>query len=185
MKAIFVILGLMLCGALQTASAACWRTPDGQIIQAQSYSTPPMFGAKLTVCPPSTVLNKPKLAKAAPKRGITILDLGPYGGDCTDYVRSRVAGFPPGPVALSGAPTLVQIHDPAAASVGAIAVMFASDGAYTNTGHVAFVESVTRNSISLLEAPCGSHRLQRRTAVGSDLRDAATQLRIIGYWLHP
>jgi hypothetical protein len=48
-------------------------------------------------------------------------------------------------------------------------------------GHVAIVESVTANSITIIEGDYLMGTVTRRTAAGKDLNEAARQLKIAGY----
>ena len=49
-------------------------------------------------------------------------------------------------------------------------------------GHVAVVEKVEGNSITLVEANFKHNTKTRRTAIGNDLTDAARLLNIAGYY---
>jgi murein DD-endopeptidase MepM/ murein hydrolase activator NlpD len=49
------LLAAVLTFAVSQAEAACWRTPNGQIIETQSNSTPPVAGARRVDCPAPTL----------------------------------------------------------------------------------------------------------------------------------
>jgi surface antigen len=57
-----------------------------------------------------------------------------------------------------------------------------STGEYKDIGHSAVVESVSGNSITVIEANYTAGQITRRTATGTDLADAARQLGIAGYY---
>jgi len=53
------------------ANAACWRTRNGQIIETQSNSTPPVAGAVRVTCPGTSDYNGETPDNVRPFRGIT------------------------------------------------------------------------------------------------------------------
>lgn len=57
-----------------------------------------------------------------------------------------------------------------------------TDGAYKDVGHVAIVEKVTGNSLTIIEGNYLSGTVTRRTAIGRDLADAERRLFIVGYF---
>lgn len=57
-----------------------------------------------------------------------------------------------------------------------------ASGAYKDIGHVALIETVTDNSITILEGNYYAGRISRRTATGADVADAARLLSITGYF---
>ncbi len=55
-------------------------------------------------------------------------------------------------------------------------------GVYQQVGHVAVVEAVGSDSITILEANYYAGRVSRRTATGASIDDAAALLGIAGYF---
>lgn len=157
--------------AASEAAAACWRLEDGRIVETASASTPPTAGAVAARCP------TPSLVRPSVKT----FDRRPDSRECVEYARSRVPSLPGGLWTIGDKRAIINS---AAASVGSVAVVDVPGGRYREAGHVAVVDAVTANSITISETNFGGRHFQRRTATAASLRDAETALRIVGYF-HP
>lgn len=159
-----------------TAFAGCWRLPNGQIVQTSSNSTPPVRGAVRVDCPSVVTPTSPPRQQT----GVTTFDRsrGAYDDNCVLFARSRAPSLPYGLESWSSKRAIINSNSPRAGSVAIIQVR----GSMAQYGHVAVVESVTTNSITIVEANYGGPGIQRRRAVGRDASDAASQLGIVGYF---
>lgn len=164
-------LSLLLVTA--PASATCWLLKNGQTLTTSANSTSPVAGAKQVACP-----GAPPLAKlpTPPKLGVVTKSLGkgPNSDNCVLYARSRVPTLPTGMLDWKGKLAAVNARTPAAGSVAMIP--------YGQVGHVAYVESVTGNTITIIEANFSFGNMTRRISTGSSLADAASRLHIAGYY---
>lgn len=159
---------------LDQASAACWRLPGGQIIETNANSTPPVRGARRVDC---AARSPPATSAQVEPRGITVLAQTTDPRQCVDYARSRVGALPTGLFSMQDKRNVINEPRPGRARAGYIAIINASAD-----GHVAYVEEVTRNSITISETNYPAGTFRRRRAVGRDIDDAAVQLRIVGYF---
>ncbi len=177
-----LVLSLMALTLVPSASNAdCWRLPSGQILQTAANSSPPVRGAQRVPCP-QTGLPAPRIepVTAPPaRRGIETFDQQPYNGECTDFARSRVPRLPGNLFTIADKRAIINDRT---ARVGSVAIIDVPSGTYAENGHVAVVENVTANSITIAEAHFGGPYTERRRATGRDLADAEAQLRIIGYF---
>ena len=175
-------------GSCGIANAACWKLPNGSIIQTSSNSTMPVAGAKRVMCSqvtpgPAPVRRTTPTPAPSPsavvERGIVTTDQRSDPRECVDYARSRVASLPTGLFTIDDKRRIITSSRPRA---GSIAIIEVPSGAFAQYGHIAYVEAVTENSITITETNFGGRRFQKRTATGRDLADAERQLRIIGYY---
>jgi hypothetical protein len=153
------------------ANAACWRLPSGQIVETQSNSTPPVRRAVLVRCPTPTISPAPEPIRTFDQRS--------DDRECVDYARSRVRNLPSGLFTMADKRAIINSNEPRA---GSIAIIEVRGGQYRDVGHVAYVETVTRNSITISETNFGGRRFQQRTSTASTLREAERQLNIVGYF---
>ena len=127
---------------------------------------------------PATATTTP--AQNAP-RGVTktLLGTGTHSDNCALFARDKVPTLPYGLDTWNGKLNAMNSNTP---KVGSVAMIGFSSGAYKDIGHAAVVESVSGNSITIIEANYTAGKLSRRTATGADLADAARQLGIAGYY---
>lgn len=161
------------------ALGACWRLPNGQIIETNSNSTAPVRGARLVTCPPPVFTPRNEPPARQERYGVTEFDQRPDLRECTDFARSLVRSLPGGLFTMRDKTNIINSRRP---TVGSVAIIEVPRGYAQPYGHVAVVEEVTRNSITIIEANYGGRRVQRRRSVGRDLDEAASQLRIVGYY---
>ena len=183
------LIVVALVGSSGVANAACWKLPNGSIIQTSSNSTPPVAGAKRVMCSqvtpgPIPVRRNTPTPSPSPsaivERGIVSSDQRPDQRECVEYARSRVSSLPTGLFTFQNKRDIITPS--ARARVGSIAIIEVPSGASAQYGHIAYVEAVSENSITITETNFGGRRYQKRTATGRDLADAERQLRIIGYY---
>ena len=167
------ILATALVLVSASSKAECWLLKNGQIVVTSANSTPPEAGAKRVTCPPPLVAKPPA---PAPKLGVvtTILGTGPKYTNCVLYARSRVKTLPSGLFNWDAKLKAVNSHSPAAGSIAMIP--------YQQEGHVAYVEKISGNTITIIEANFSSGKLTRRVSTGSSLADAEGRLKIVGYF---
>jgi hypothetical protein len=183
MKLKLVILAA--AGILSTSAYAdCWRLPNGQIIQTSANSSPPVRGAQRIACPPPSLsLPKPNVRQQEqqqrPQLGITAFDRQPDSRECTEFARSLVRRLPGNLYSFADKRAIINDRTP---RVGSVAIIEVPSGQFAPYGHVAVVEEVTSNSITVAESHFGGAFSERRRAVGRDLADAEAQLRIVGYF---
>jgi hypothetical protein len=122
-----------------------------------------------------------QLAQQQTQKGVvtTVLGTGAYSDNCVLYARSHVPSLPFGLHNWEDKKTHAKHSSPA---VGSVAMIEIKEGAYKDAGHVAVVEAVTSDSITIIEANYKTGLITRRTATGVDLADAASQLNIYGYF---
>ena len=167
------------------AFAECWKLKDGTVIETSSGSTAPVSGAKRTSCKNLTA--QPTLPApsantsqaAAVVSGITTVKKGADSRECVEYARSKAPGLPSGLFTIGDKKA---IKNASKAAAGYVAIIEVPSGGSAKYGHVAYVEAVTKDSITISETNFGGKHLQFRTAVGTSLADAEKQLRIVGYW---
>lgn len=147
------------------ADAACWRLPNGSIVETNNNSTPPMRNAQRVPCPAPELQEPP---------GEYVITQRQDGRECVDYARSRVGRLPTGLFTMQDKRNIINGSRPRR---GSIAIINQS-----SAGHVAYIEEVTRNSITVSETnfPRGTYRVRR--VVGTTLADAERRLRIVGYF---
>jgi hypothetical protein len=114
------------------------------------------------------------------KPSITKVVIGNFAGECVEFARSKVPSLPHG---LNTFKDKLSITNSATAVVGSIAIIGFTTGEYVDVGHVAVVESVSENSITIIEAHFTNGKITRRTAVDKTLKDAELQLKIKGYFV--
>ena len=174
------------------AQAACWRLPSGQVMQSASNSTPPVAGARQVPCPDAassigSVFGRSASPSVVPSNsgsgsqsmGIRAFDQQPDQRECVDYVRSRVSSLPTGLFTFADKTAIINSRR---ARAGSVAIITVPGGEFAEYGHIAYVEAVTGNSITISETHFGGRYFERRQAVGRDIADAEGQLRIVGYF---
>ena len=103
-----------------------------------------------------------------------------YAGDCVLYARSKVPTLPHNLWTWKDKLAIVNSHTP---SVGSAAMIPYVDAKTKEAvGHVAYVEKVEGNSITLVDANFKTGKITRRTATGTSLKDAENILKIAGYF---
>jgi hypothetical protein len=162
------LLALVALALATPAEAACWRLANGQIVETNSNSTPPVYGAVRISCP------APNFRLPTERAGISFLTESPDPRECVAYARSRVRGLPSGLFSMADKRRIIN---DSRARAGSIAIINAS-----SYGHVAYVEEVTSTSITISETNFHSGMFTRRRAVGSTTADAERQLHIEGYF---
>lgn len=179
MKHVLAALVFSVAFLADDAWAACWRAPNGQIIETASNSSPPVARAVRVRCPSPSAQNNNRAPTAA--LGETILDRwsGANQDNCVLFARSRVPTLPFG---LESWQSKLNIRNSRAPRPGSVAIIQITSGRFAENGHVAVVESVTENSITIVEANWGGAGIQRRRMVGTSLADAERRLRISGYF---
>ena len=108
-----------------------------------------------------------------------LLGTGAHSDNCALFARDKVPTLPYGLDTWNGKLNAMNSNTP---KVGSVAMIGFSSGAYKEIGHAAVVESVSDNSITIIEANYTAGKFSRRTATGADLADAARQLGIAGYY---
>lgn len=170
------------------AHAACWRLPNGQVMQTASNSTPPVAGARQVACPVTAssiapVIGRPSSppngGSSSQSIGIRTFDRQPDQRECVDYARSRVSSLPFGLITFANKTAIINSRQ---VRVGSVAIIAVPSGEFAENGHIAYVENISGSSITISETHYGGHYFERRQAVGRDLADAENQLRIVGYF---
>lgn len=95
------------------------------------------------------------------------------------FARGRVPSLPPDLGSWKEKVKAINSHDPRPGSVAMIEI---PSGPYKETGHIAIVESVTGDSMTIIEGDYAMGTIVRRTASGKNLDDVAKQLNIVGYF---
>lgn len=103
----------------------------------------------------------------------------PHADNCVFFARRRVPSLPYKLNTWKGKLAAVNSITPRPGSVAMIEV---GAGKYKEVGHVAIVESVSENSLTIIEGNYLMGSVTRRTATGKDVADAARQLHIAGYY---
>jgi hypothetical protein len=164
---LLAFLAFVLLSAQSEVLAACWRLPSGSIVETQSNSTPPMRGAQRVPCPTPNI-------GPIEQTGVRELSRRRDDRQCVAYVRSRVI-LPSRDLSdWSVKRDLINRDTPRA---GYVAIINEAQP----YGHLAYVEDVTSNSITISETNYVSGYYTRRRSVGRDLADAQRRLRIVGY----
>ena len=158
-----------------SAQAACWKLKTGQVIEGYAGSSPPVAGARIVSCPKGNLPNVAKPSESA-KLGVvtTKLGTGTHSDNCVFFARSKVKNLPTGMLDWNGKTAAINSKIPQQGSVAMIP--------YGNIGHVAYVEKVTGNQITIIEANFSSGIITRRVSTGKDIKDAEAQLKIVGYY---
>jgi len=105
----------------------------------------------------------------------------PLADNCVFFARKRVPTLPYNLNTWKGKLAAVNSDTPRAGSVAMIEI---GAGKYKDVGHVAIVEAIGRDSLTIIEGNYLMGSVTRRTATGKDVADAARQLGIVGYY-HP
>ena len=111
--------------------------------------------------------------------GAVVLGRDLHSDNCVLFARLKVNSLPFGLQTWQGKLAIINAHSP---RPGDVAVIRIHTGVYKDVGHVAIVETVTGNSIAILEANYYAGNVSRRTAIGADADDAARMLGIAGYF---
>jgi len=197
------VLGLLLF--TNQVMADYWRLPNGQIVQTMANSTPPVAGARRVTGnalqqPPQNraqqpqVQQEPQLAQSfSPQitqqttgRAVTkvptkeVLGTGLHSDNCVLFARDRVPSLPHGMNTWAGKKKAINSNT---AVKGSVALIPYTDSKGEEIGHAAYVENVDGNTITLLEANFSPGKITRRTATGTDLNEAARQLKIAGFYV--
>lgn len=101
--------------------------------------------------------------------------------NCVFFARKRVPTLPYNLNTWKGKLAAVNSDTPRAGSVAMIEI---GSGKYKDVGHVAIVEAIGSDSLTIIEGNYLMGSVTRRTATGKDVADAARQLGIAGYY-HP
>lgn len=134
---------------------------------------------------PTARTTNPNQAQIAPvKSGVSTQPLGKAknSDNCVLYARGKVPSLPTGLFNWQDKKNAINSNTPREGSVAMIPYI---DKTGEAVGHAAVVESVTSNSITIIEGNWSSGKVTRRTATGVDLNDAANQLKIAGYYYEP
>ena len=110
--------------------------------------------------------------------GISVLDRRPDARECVDYARSRMPTLPYGLFTFKNKTDMINSKT---ARVGSVAIINVPTGEYSEYGHVAYVEEVTANSITISETHYSGRNYTLRRSVGRSLANAEAQLHIVGY----
>lgn len=95
------------------------------------------------------------------------------------FARDRVPSLPPELGSWKEKIKAINSHDPRPGSVAMIEI---PSGPYKDFGHIAIVESVTGDSMTIIEGDYAMGTIVRRTASGKNLDEVARQLNIVGYF---
>ena len=165
----------------QAAFAACWRLPSGQVVETNSNSIPPVRGAVVVLCPPSlpNPFQRQTSPQVRPEVQLLSRTRGANDDNCVLFARSRVRSLPSGLETWLDKQRIVNSRSP---TVGSVAVIAVPGGPLAPFGHLAVVQGVTSNSITIIEANYAGPSIQRRRSVGVDINDAARRLNIVGYY---
>ncbi len=181
-----VVLATGLIGALWWAAMPPAYPPQiGAAIDARKYLQCPAnsrLDGKLCVCPGATVWNGEQCIQV-------------WTSSSGGVVSQRVARLAPDsslPFARNHVPTLpynlntwsnkVKAINTAVPVPGSVAMIEMPPGRARQAGHVAIVEAVGANSLTIIEGNYELGSVTRRTATGRDLDEAARRLRIVGYY---
>ena len=175
MQTFKALLSSLLLSVCAFAHAECWQLKNGQILTSAANSTPPVSGAKRVACPPPTLPTLPK-PLPPPKLGVETKNLGKdlNSDNCVLFARSKVPSLPTGMLDWKGKQAAINSHTLAAGSVAMIP--------YQQVGHVAYIEQVSGNVITIIEANFSFGNITRRVSTGTSPADAAARLKIIGYF---
>ena len=135
------------------------------------------------MCPQNTVWNGSACSSntnQSAQLGVRTETLGsaPNSGNCVLFARQYVPSLPYGLEFWSPKVAIINTNSPSTGSVAIIQV----SGQYAQNGHVAIVQAVTSNAITILEAHYQGNDVTRRTATGRDLNDAMSMLNIRGFY---
>ena len=113
--------------------------------------------------------------------GVTAEQLGvqPHADNCVFFARQRVPSLPYGLGTWRGKLHAINSRAP---RVGSVAMIAIASGPYRDIGHVAIVEAVTRDSLTIIEGNWMSGHVTRRVASGKNAEEAARLLKIAGYY---
>lgn len=192
--------GILFCST--AIRAEVWYLPNGQTITTQAGSTPPVRGARRVPYPgqqqvqqgwgqvnqqpllpqPQQSVQQRGQQPVNPARGVNtqVLGQGPAYSNCVLFARSRVPSLPYGLGNWNGKMAAINSRAPKTGSIAMIP--YVDPATQEAIGHAAFVERVEGTSITLLDANWKRNTLTRRTSIGNDLNDAASLLRIAGYY---
>lgn len=154
-------------------------------IDAQKHQQCPAnsrLDGKLCVCPSGTVWTGDACAQVwtSSSRSIVSERVGAVAeDDSLSYARTQVPSLPS---KLNTWPNKVKAINSRSPVPGAVAMIELASGPKHGGGHVAIVESVGENWLTIIEGNFELGSVTRRTATGKDLDDAARQLRIVGYY---
>lgn len=138
---------------------------------------------KLCRCPSGTSWSEDRCVQpwSSAQHGVRMerLPPEPHADNCVFFARKRVPSLPYKLNTWKGKLAAVNSTTPRPGSVAMIEV---GAGKYRDVGHVAIVESVSENSLTIIEGNYLMGTVTRRTATGKDVADAARQLHIAGYY---
>lgn len=156
---------------------------QGASVRAQRAAQCPgnsVLAGKQCVCPDGTVWNGAGCIAVVRAHIVSERLLAEAHADnCVFFARKRVPSLPYGLQTWKGKLEAVNSRRP---EPGSVAMIRITHGAYRDVGHVAIVEKVTGNSLTIIEGNYLSGTVTRRTATGRDLADAERQLFIVGYF---
>lgn len=137
------------------------------------------LSGKQCVCAAGTVWDGARCKEARGHIVSERLPAEPHADNCVFFARKRVPSLPYGLQTWQGKLNVVNSRRP---EPGSVAMIRITHGAYKDVGHVAIVEAVSDNSLTIIEGNYVSGTVTRRTATGRDLADAERQLFIVGYF---
>ena len=189
MKSVSTIAGLGagLLVALWWAVTPPFHTPAlapavAQTRQAQCPGNSRLDG-KVCACAPGTVWRGNMCVQiwSGSQNSVRMerLPTEPHADNCVFFARKRVPSLPYNLNTWKGKLGAVNSTTPRPGSVAMIEV---GAGKYRDVGHVAIVESVSENTLTIIEGNYLMGSVTRRTATGKDVADAARQLHIAGYY---
>lgn len=180
-----VAAGLLI--ALWWAVSPPFHTPSqapavAHTRQAQCPGNSRLEG-KVCTCPPGTKWSGDMCAQVSSSTQHSVvmerLPADAHADNCVFFARKRVPSLPYNLNTWKGKLAAVNSTTPRPGSVAMIEV---GGGKYKEVGHVAIVESVGENALTIIEGNYLMGSVTRRTATGKDLADAARQLHIAGYY---
>ncbi|GEM_PF-2278913 len=183
--AIAIAAGLLL--ALWSSIAPPRYAPSqgasvGQQRQAQCPANSRLEG-KLCSCAPGTSWSGTACMQvwSSASRSLVgqVLPIQPQADNCVFFARKLVPSLPYQLNTWQGKLDAVNSTTP---KPGSVAMIEITNGRYKDVGHVAIVESVSSNSLTIIEGNYLMGSVTRRTATGKDVADAARLLHIAGYF---
>ena len=136
---------------------------------------------KRCICPSGMVWTGDACAQvwssSSPRVGERVASITPDSS--LRYARGQVPALP---YNLNTWPNKVKAINSSVPVPGSVAMIKLPSGPRWRAGHVAIVEAVGENSLTIIEGNYELGSVTRRTATGKDLDDAARQLGIVGYY---
>lgn len=180
---LIALIALFAAGATRLAAPSANATEKSRTPNAGQCPVNRQIGGAHCACGgqsaiPATSCLPPR-SKLRPRVETVVSGRDRHSDNCVFFVRARVRSLPYGLGTWTGKLAIINARVPRR---GDVAIIKVGGGPYRDVGHVAIIEQVTANTLTILEANFYAGRVSRRTATGANARETAALLGIAGYF---